>query len=435
MRPPRRRLAVLFFIVLCLCLAGLGTVSVGTAAPTGAGPSPQQDADAEADAGGPIAQLEGFDADQTVFVITVREDGDAEWRFVYERRLENETDVADFRAYAERFNTEETETFRNFRERATALAASGNDSLARNMSAERFRRDARVEPRPPAGEEFAVVEMSFVWRGFAATDGAAVTVSDVFVGGLYVGPNQRLRFEPGPNLQFESAEPQPDSTAGETLAESESVRWVGERQFTDRQPRVAFVDRDGSPDASPGSDGGDASDAGADGDGLGPGALVGAGIVIVVVLAVGAAVALASRSGPLSAESETAASSDDAEAGPAADAGNATPAPSDTDAASAGTASTDSSEDDGGDATDALPEEPVLSDEQRVVSLLDSEGGRMRQAEIVERTGWSKSKVSMQLSEMEADGTVSKLRVGRENIVSLAGHEPDAAGSPFDDGE
>uniref|UniRef100_UPI003BEECF62 DUF7345 domain-containing protein n=1 Tax=Natronomonas sp. TaxID=2184060 RepID=UPI003BEECF62 len=106
MRLPRRRLAVLFFVALCLCSVGLGTVPVGGADPAGA--SPQQDADA----GGPIAQLEGFDADRTVFVITVREDGRAEWRFAYERRLENETDVEDFRAYAERFNTEETETFR-----------------------------------------------------------------------------------------------------------------------------------------------------------------------------------------------------------------------------------------------------------------------------------------------------------------------------------
>ena len=41
----------------------------------------------------------------------------------------------------------------------------------------------------------------------------------------------------------------------------------------------------------------------------------------------------------------------------------------------------------------------------------------------------------MLLSDMEEDEEISKLRVGRENIVSLTGHEPDAAGSPFDDDE
>ena len=57
----------------------------------------------------------------------------------------------------------------------------------------------------------------------------------------------------------------------------------------------------------------------------------------------------------------------------------------------------------------------------------------MKQAKIVDETGWSKSKVSMLLSEMEDDGDISKLRMGRENIISLSGSEPEAAGSPFED--
>ncbi len=57
----------------------------------------------------------------------------------------------------------------------------------------------------------------------------------------------------------------------------------------------------------------------------------------------------------------------------------------------------------------------------------------MKQHRIVDETGWSKSKVSVLLSEMEEEGTVSKLRVGRENVVSLDGFEPPAAGSPFDE--
>jgi len=73
------------------------------------------------------------------------------------------------------------------------------------------------------------------------------------------------------------------------------------------------------------------------------------------------------------------------------------------------------------------------TDAKLIVDILESNDGRMRQAAIVEDTGWSKSKVSMVLSDMEDDGEISKLRVGRENIVSLSGNEPEAAGSPFDD--
>ncbi|MFC6725189.1 helix-turn-helix transcriptional regulator, partial [Halobium palmae] len=82
-----------------------------------------------------------------------------------------------------------------------------------------------------------------------------------------------------------------------------------------------------------------------------------------------------------------------------------------------------------------VTDDELLSDEDRVVSLLRDRGGRMKQVNIVDETGWSKSKVSMLLSEMEEDGRISKLRVGRENVISLKGHEPDAAGSPFDGDE
>ncbi len=73
------------------------------------------------------------------------------------------------------------------------------------------------------------------------------------------------------------------------------------------------------------------------------------------------------------------------------------------------------------------------TDQELIVDILESNEGRMKQAMIVDETGWSKSKVSMLLSEMEDDGDISKLRVGRENIISLSGNEPEAAGSPFDD--
>jgi len=77
--------------------------------------------------------------------------------------------------------------------------------------------------------------------------------------------------------------------------------------------------------------------------------------------------------------------------------------------------------------------EPELTDQELVLDILDDNDGQMKQAMIVDETDWSKSKVSMVLSEMEEDGDITKLRVGRENIISLEGSEPEAAGSPFDD--
>lgn len=66
----------------------------------------------------------------------------------------------------------------------------------------------------------------------------------------------------------------------------------------------------------------------------------------------------------------------------------------------------------------------LLSDEERVEHLLDQNGGRMKQARIVKETGWSDAKVSQLLSTMADEGRIEKLRLGRENLISLPDEEP-----------
>ena len=66
----------------------------------------------------------------------------------------------------------------------------------------------------------------------------------------------------------------------------------------------------------------------------------------------------------------------------------------------------------------------VTTDADSVLKLLRENGGRLPQGEIIERTGWSKSKVSRLLSKMEDRKQISKINIGRKNIVILYGQEP-----------
>ncbi len=59
------------------------------------------------------------------------------------------------------------------------------------------------------------------------------------------------------------------------------------------------------------------------------------------------------------------------------------------------------------------------SDEQRVLELLESRGGRVPQAAVVDAFGWSTSKTSRVLSRMAEDGSIEKLQLGRENLIRL----------------
>lgn len=72
---------------------------------------------------------------------------------------------------------------------------------------------------------------------------------------------------------------------------------------------------------------------------------------------------------------------------------------------------------------------PPLTKEEEVCRILRDHDGRMKQSRLVEHTEWSQATVSRLLTKLEQEGTVTKLRSGRENIVELRGVEtesPDA---------
>lgn len=69
-------------------------------------------------------------------------------------------------------------------------------------------------------------------------------------------------------------------------------------------------------------------------------------------------------------------------------------------------------------------DEPPLTKKEEICRLLREHAGRMKQSELVEQTEWSQATVSRLLSQLEQEGTVTKLRVGRENIVELREEQP-----------
>lgn len=76
----------------------------------------------------------------------------------------------------------------------------------------------------------------------------------------------------------------------------------------------------------------------------------------------------------------------------------------------------------------------VITNEEQIRYLLESVGGVARQTALVEAADWSKSTVSRVLCRMEEDGSVVRYMIGGQNVVYLAGHEPDAfTADPFED--
>jgi hypothetical protein len=336
------------------------------------------------------------EADTVEFRVTVYANGSARWTFTYTRVLENDTERQRFETFAAEFEANETTTYRDFRRQARGLTATGRNATGREMTATDFDKSAGLGGTCVT-QDCGTVRMSFTWEGFADASGDRVVVGDVFGTGLYVGTDQEFVVEAGPGLGFESASPRTYNDPDASLEDRRSITYKGEQSFSDRRPRIVFVPDNGT------NFGTGTGPAGTDGTGT-PDASAGVPMMLVaglmvVLLGAGAAAARWRGGGfPVSSGGP-----DDGGAGAA------------------------------GPSEPAVSEEELLTDEDRVLSLLEDNGGRMKQVHIVEETGWSKSKVSMLLSEMDDDGAISKLRVGRENIISISGQEPEAAGSPHEE--
>lgn len=70
------------------------------------------------------------------------------------------------------------------------------------------------------------------------------------------------------------------------------------------------------------------------------------------------------------------------------------------------------------------------SPEEYVTTLLAANGGAMRQKHIVETADWAASSTSNYLSNLEEDGRIVRLRVGRENLVYLPERAPEGVDAP-----
>ncbi|AGB37573.1 helix-turn-helix transcriptional regulator [Natronococcus occultus] len=352
-----------------------------------------------------VEEYDSQDFDSTTFEITVHENGSATWTFRHEQRLEDDDDETNFEAFAEEFEAEETGLYERFTEQAEALTDTRAEATDREMEATAFNRSATTEYRPGA---IGVIEMSFVWEGFAEHQEDRLVVGDVFQN-LYLSDDQSLVIEPGGDLVFTAAEPAGEY-AGTTMENASSMTWSGEREFVDGYPSAVLRDAD---------DVGSGDTAGTTGWSTGNALFSWPVLVGATVVVLGAAIALVwyrEQDGTSSAETAPTEASEPIGPQPASEDADSTDSEAETDAPS-----------------EALTEDELLTDEDRVIRLIRENGGRMKQVNIVEETGWSKSKVSMLLSEMEREGSISKLRVGRENIISLEGYEPEAAKSPFDE--
>lgn len=76
------------------------------------------------------------------------------------------------------------------------------------------------------------------------------------------------------------------------------------------------------------------------------------------------------------------------------------------------------------DATAQGPDE-LLSNEERVIRLVEENGGRMKQQEVAKTLGWTDAKTSKVVRTLRDDGRLEGFRLGRENVLRIPGDDDD----------
>ncbi|ELZ18252.1 hypothetical protein C478_01300 [Natrinema thermotolerans DSM 11552] len=366
--------------------------------------------------------------------VRITDDGNARWTIENRFLVTNDTEAETFRNYSDAVvsgDHEEPYDLRAFERTVDDVA----DSTGRDMSVENAGwDDPRIEPLEADGEQSSdgnarvgVISYSFTWTNFAVVDGDRIYVGDAFRTDdtlLFSVLNswQRLVIEPPDNYGFVDVP---------TGTENGALVWNGPYEFDETGLEITILRGADTNPESPGTDGSNS---------LLPtgmwGWLIAVGIVLVVLAAGGYFVVrrtdrvnpsavvpsleriepsawLGRRERPTDTPGEITDETKETDA---------TPEPAAEPTVAAGTESGThlEFEEPVGDAVD--PE--LLSDEERVLRMLKQNGGRMKQASIVSETGWSNAKVSQLLSQMDDDDEIEKLRIGRENLITLPGVDP-----------
>jgi hypothetical protein len=353
----------------------------------------------------PNQQL-GIDPDpETTMTIHLQQDTDARWAVTVRYELDTANETRAFRTVAREF--EEGDLNTGFDARLFSNIA--------NVTAERTGRDMRVtnvtrESNVSAG--VGTLTLEFTWTNFLERTGeGTLRLGDA----LWTGRNRSWlsSLEGNQRLVVENP-PGYDVPTSNYRIENNTLVFEGPFEF-DKRPSVVY-EQASNPEPPTQNV---------------PWALVAGGIVLAGGI-VAVALYLVRRQGSEPVESEAEATPEPVDRGRARDdrrpAENGSGARAD-EPSHGGTAGSTP-----GGVTAEPPETgenevdlELLSDEERVEHLLEQNGGRMRQANIVKETGWSDAKVSQLLSSMADDGRVDKLRLGRENLISLPDEENDEA--------
>ena len=358
----------------------------------------------EASAGQASLTSGEVDADFVRMAANLDETGDTTWEVRYQQRLDTDDEVQAFEELRDDIEADPDAYLEPFEERMERLVESAAAATDREMAIEYVTIETNRETQPLT--EFGIVTYRFEWQGFATVEEESIRAGDA-IDSLFIDDDEQLQFGWPAGYALESVTPEP------TRTEETRVTWDGRLDFETGEPRVVVRtdpsvtdedDRDDDPmDGDERSD--EPDDSTAVGDGIGSPMLLGA-LALAVIAALAAVgffrlrstettvgeLVTGERTGEQNREEKEAVGS-------------------------------------GGETGEGGPSPDLLSNEERVLALVEEHGGRVKQQRVTEELGWSAARTSQIVGDLRDAGTLESFRLGRENVLTLpeVGIEEDAS--------
>lgn len=349
------------------------------------------------------AQYAGTSPQQAI-TIAVRPNGTGVVTVSYHQSLSTDNETAGFRQLQENISVNPSSYRTRFGARMDRVVASAQAATGRQMTA--TRPTVSTTRRGTTG----VVTYSFVWRNFAASSNDRLRVGDALTG-FYLDDGQQLTITWPDGYEPTTVRPSPDSRRTTALL------WNASTTFDENEPYVELARTNRSTPNRTRSAGISASSANSSAASSPSRTAVASGNQtssttdrlqlplavggFVVVLAVLLAILYRRRR---TQNPETAATE-----------------PNGADFDSAETAEADEF----GDSSTAL-----LSNEERVVQVLERAGGRAKQQHVVDELDWTEAKTSQVVKNLRENGTITSFRLGRENVLALSDEDTTDDESP-----
>lgn len=315
------------------------------------------------------------DPDRVVIEVEIRPDGTARWQVRYRVRLDNQSATDAFESVRADVEANKLNYSGAFKDRLEPAVTAAENETGREMGLYNVTVGADTGSPPGLSGSYGVIAYDFEWTGFGTVENGRVRVGDA-LDGYFLSEEATMLVSWPDRYRVVTVNPPSDEDR------NASVVWTGPKEFTADGPRVVLEPT--GPPTGPRLP-------------VSPAWLAAAGL-LAVLLAAG--FYRLRETGDETPEGPPAA----ADAGGGDADGDAVAAGGDADEETAGTA----------------PEE-LLSDEERVVRLLEEHGGRMKQQAVVEELDWSETKTSQVVKELHEDEKIERYRLGRENVLALPG--------------